>query len=50
MKYISVLLNEFIEGLNIKLNGIYVDVILGGGGYFLEILKKFDKGYLYVFD
>lgn len=35
-----VLLNECIEGLNIKLNGIYVDGTLGGGGHSLEILKK----------
>ena len=50
MKHISVLLNESIEGLNIKPNGIYVDATLGGGGHSLEILKKLDKGHLYAFD
>lgn len=42
-KHISVLLNECIEGLNIKENGIYVDGTLGGGGHSLEILKKLSK-------
>ena len=36
----SVLLNECIENLNIKPNGIYVDGTLGGAGHSLEILKK----------
>ena len=40
MKHISVLLNECIEGLNIKEDGIYVDGTLGGGGHSLEIAKK----------
>ena len=35
----SVLLNEAIEGLNIKPNGIYVDATTGGGGHSKEILK-----------
>lgn len=39
-KHVSVLLNECIEGLNIKENGIYVDGTLGGGGHSLEILKN----------
>jgi len=39
-KHISVLLNESIEALNIKENGIYVDCTLGGGGHSLEILKR----------
>ena len=38
-KHVSVLLNECIEGLNIKENGIYVDGTLGGGGHSSEILK-----------
>lgn len=42
-KHMSVLLNECIEGLNIKENGIYVDGTLGGGGHSLEILKKLSK-------
>ncbi|MGG7143695.1 16S rRNA (cytosine(1402)-N(4))-methyltransferase RsmH [Clostridium nigeriense] len=39
-KHVSVLLNECIEGLNIKENGIYVDGTLGGGGHSSEILKE----------
>lgn len=38
--HIPVLLNETIEGLDIKENGIYVDCTLGGGGHSLEILKR----------
>ena len=38
--HIPVLLNECIEGLNIKENGIYVDGTLGGAGHSLEICKK----------
>lgn len=39
-EHIPVLLNECIEGLNIKENGIYVDGTLGGAGHSLEIAKK----------
>ena len=46
----SVLLNESIEGLNIKPNGIYVDCTLGYGGHSEEILKRLQSGYLYAFD
>ncbi|BDR67413.1 ribosomal RNA small subunit methyltransferase H [Clostridium tetani] len=42
-KHISVLLDECIEGLNIKENGIYVDCTLGGAGHSSEILKKLSK-------
>ena len=35
-----VLLKESIEGLNIKPNGVYVDVTFGGGGHSKEILKQ----------
>lgn len=46
MDYIhkSVLLDESIEGLNIKTDGIYVDATLGGGGHTLEILKRATNG------
>ncbi len=45
------LLNETIEGLNIKPDGIYVDVTFGGGGHSLEILKQLGpKGKLLGFD
>ena len=39
-KHISVLLNEVIEGLNIKEDGIYVDCTLGGAGHSGEIIEK----------
>ena len=49
MQY-SVLLNESIEGLNIKPDGIYVDCTLGYGGHSSEILKRISQGFLYSFD
>lgn len=49
-KHYSVLLNEAVDGLNIKENGIYVDCTLGGAGHSLEILKKLKTGKLYAFD
>jgi len=45
-----VLLTESIDGLNIKPDGIYVDVTFGGGGHSREILKNLDNGFLYGFD
>lgn len=39
-KHISVLLNETIDALNIKEDGIYVDCTLGGGGHSYEILSR----------
>ena len=50
MKHKSVLLNESVEGLNIKKDGIYVDATLGFGGHSLEILKRINKGFLFAFD
>lgn len=50
MKHYSVLLNESIEGLNIKADGIYVDGTLGRGGHSLEIAKRLTTGHLYCFD
>lgn len=41
-KHKPVLLNECIEGLNIKADGIYVDGTLGGAGHSREILKRID--------
>ena len=41
--HIPALLNETIEGLNIKPNGIYVDVTFGGGGHSQEILRHLGK-------
>lgn len=46
----SVLLNEAIESLNIREDGIYVDCTLGGGGHSKEILKRLTTGHLYCFD
>lgn len=43
-KHVSVLLEETIESLNIKPDGIYVDGTLGGGGHSLEICKKLGDG------
>ena len=48
--HISVLLNECIDGLNIKPNGIYVDGTAGGGGHSSEILKNLDNGKLISID
>lgn len=42
--HVSVLLNETIESLDIKPDGIYVDGTLGGGGHSSEILKRLGKG------
>ena len=49
-KHVSVLLNETIDGLNVKPNGTYVDLTLGRGGHSKEILKKLDNGLLVAFD
>ena len=48
--HISVLLNECIEGLNIKENGIYVDGTLGGAGHSAEIVKRLTTGRLIGID
>lgn len=50
MKHVTVLLEEGIEGLNIKPDGIYVDATLGGGGHSSLILSKLTTGHLYAFD
>lgn len=49
-KHISVLLNETIESLNIKPDGIYVDCTLGGGGHSYEIASRLKNGHLYGID
>lgn len=47
----TVLLNETVDGLNIKADGVYVDCTLGGGGHSLKIIEKLSsKGHLYAFD
>ncbi|WP_138202586.1 16S rRNA (cytosine(1402)-N(4))-methyltransferase RsmH [Haloimpatiens lingqiaonensis] len=50
-KHISVLLDEVIDGLDIKEDGIYVDCTLGGGGHSIEILNRLSpKGRLIGID
>ena len=46
----SVLLNECMEGLAIKPDGIYVDGTAGGGGHSSEIAKRLDGGKLIAID
>ena len=50
MYHEPVLLQESIEGLNIKEEGIYIDATYGGGGHSHEILKHIGKGSLIAFD
>ncbi|MBQ4031470.1 MAG: 16S rRNA (cytosine(1402)-N(4))-methyltransferase RsmH [Bacilli bacterium] len=50
MKHYSVMLNEAIDGLDIKSDGIYVDATLGYGGHSSAILDKLTAGHLYCFD
>lgn len=46
-----VLLKESVDALNIKEDGVYVDVTFGGGGHSEEILKRLgEKGRLFAFD
>ena len=45
-EHIPVLLNEVIEGLNIKKDGVYLDLTLGRAGHSSVILSKLDKGLL----
>jgi len=49
-KHISVLLDEVIESLCIKPDGIYIDGTAGGAGHSSEIAKRLDKGMLYALD
>lgn len=50
MKHYSVLLEESIEYLQIKSDGIYVDGTLGYGGHSSHILNEIPNGFLYAFD
>ena len=49
--HVPVLLHESVDGLDIKLDGTYVDVTFGGGGHSREILRHLgDGGHLFSFD
>lgn len=49
--HIPVLLNESIEGMSLKANGIYADMTFGGGGHSKEILRRMGEDcHLYSFD
>ena len=49
--HVPVLLQESVDGLDIKSDGIYVDVTFGGGGHSREILSRIgENGHLYSFD
>ena len=49
--HVPVLLQESVDGLDIKPDGVYVDVTFGGGGHSREILSRLGKnGHLYSFD
>lgn len=49
-EHVPVMLNEVLEGLNIKENGIYVDGTLGGAGHSVEIAKRLKGGKLIGID
>ena len=48
--HISVLLDECIQGLNIRPDGIYVDGTLGGGGHASEVCRRLTDGHFYGID
>ena len=50
MYHNPVMLEKCIEGLNIKPDGVYVDVTFGGGGHSRAILERLTTGHLYAFD
>ena len=50
MYHQSVMLEQCLEGLNIKPEGVYVDVTFGGGGHSRAILERLTTGHLYAFD
>ena len=49
-EHISVMLNEAVDGLNVKPGGIYVDGTAGGGGHSFEIASRLENGRLICLD
>ena len=49
-RHIPVMLDEVLENLDIKEDGIYVDCTLGGAGHASEILSRLTTGWLYCFE
>lgn len=49
-RHISVLLNESIDALNIKQEGVYVDATFGAGGHTKKILDRLKSGRVFAFD
>ncbi|WP_066717874.1 16S rRNA (cytosine(1402)-N(4))-methyltransferase RsmH [Clostridium sp. Marseille-P299] len=47
-KHVSVLLQETVDSLNVKLDGIYVDGTLGGGGHAFEVCKRLGENGRYI--
>jgi len=48
--HVPVMMNEVLDSLKIKPDGVYVDLTFGGGGHSGAILKKIQSGHLYSFD
>ena len=48
--HVPALLTKSVDGLEIKPDGVYVDVTFGGGGHSAEILKRLGSGRLIAFD
>ena len=48
--HVPVLLQECLDGLNIKPDGIYLDGTAGGGGHSSEIARRLTTGHLYSLD
>jgi 16S rRNA (cytosine1402-N4)-methyltransferase len=48
--HVPVMLEESVEGLNIRPEGVYADVTFGGGGHARAILKRLTTGRLFVLD
>ena len=49
-KHYSVLLEETIDGLQIKPNGTYVDGTLGGGGHAFHVCQRLENGHFFGID